>query len=267
MKILFIGDVVGPLGLEALSTYLPRLKKLHKPQVTVVNAENSANGRGITEKIYKNLLQLGVDVVTLGNHSFDNQDIFNFIEGAKRLIRPANYPEKSTPGTGITYVNVNQYKIAVINLMGLALMSDNLNDPFEVIENLVQEARKETPIIFIDFHAEATSEMQAMGWYLDGEVSAVIGTHTHVQTSDARILPKGTAYLTDVGMTGPYDAVLGMKKDDILRRFVTKLPTRFNVEDYGRTILSACVIDVNEEDGSATSIVPIMINADQPFYD
>lgn len=211
MKILFIGDVVGSIGRDAITEYLPQLKKKYKPTITVINGENAASGRGITEKIYKDFLELGANAVTLGNHTWDNRDIFEFIDDAKYLVRPANFPDDTTPGTGMVFVKSNQHEIAVINMQGRTFLAD-LDDPFRKMDTLIEEAKKRTNIIFVDFHAETTSEKEAMGWYLDGRVTAVVGTHTHVQTSDNRILPEGTAYLTDTGMTGPYDAILGMEK-------------------------------------------------------
>lgn len=265
MKVLFIGDVVGSIGREAVDKYLPMLKNKYKPQVTILNGENAAAGRGITEKIYKQFLQAGADVITMGNHTWDNREIFDFIDDAKKLVRPANFPEDTTPGQGMVYVNVNQLKLAVINLQGRTFMPD-LNDPFRKADELIKEASKQTPFIFIDFHAETTSEKQAMGWYVDGRVSAMVGTHTHVQTNDARILPQGTAYLTDAGMTGPYDAVLGMEKEKVLQRFLTNLPTRFEVPKQGRSILSGCCLELDPRSGRAVSIKPILINDDHPFY-
>ncbi|MEG1503133.1 TIGR00282 family metallophosphoesterase [Enterococcus sp. 22-H-5-01] len=262
MRLLFIGDVVGSLGRQMLTDYLPRLKQKYHPQVTIVNGENAAAGRGITEKIYKKFLQDGVDVVTMGNHTWDNKAIFDFIPDAKKMIRPANFPA-GTPGQGIVYVKVNAIELAVINLQARSFMVD-LDDPFRVGDQLIAEAQKRTPYIFVDFHGETTSEKQAMGWFADGRVSAVVGTHTHVQTNDARILPKGTAYLTDVGMTGPYDGILGMKRGPIIEKFLTALPHRFEVIDEGRGILSACVIDL-DKDGHAKKIETIVINDDRPF--
>ncbi|MGX6961886.1 TIGR00282 family metallophosphoesterase [Vagococcus xieshaowenii] len=264
MRILFVGDVVGSLGRDLITEYLPKLKQKEKPQVTIVNGENAAGGRGITEKIYKKLLQDGADVVTLGNHTWDNREIFEFIDRAPKMVRPANFPEASTPGTGIVYVKVNAIELAVINLQGRTFMTP-IDDPFAKIEELVAEARKRTPFIFVDFHAETTSEKQAIGWFLDGQVSAVVGTHTHVQTSDARILPQGTAYLTDVGMTGPYDGILGMQRDNVINKFMTALPHRFEVVEHGRGILSYCVIDINDKTGKATKITNGLINEDHPF--
>ncbi|WP_167629715.1 TIGR00282 family metallophosphoesterase [Listeria valentina] len=266
MKILFIGDVVGSPGRDMVTEYLPKLKQKYKPTMTIINGENSAAGRGITEKIYKGFLELGANAVTLGNHGFDNRDIFEFIEDAKYLARPANFPE-GTPGQGLVYVKSNQYLLAVINLQGRTFMGQDLRDPFETVDELVDQAREKTPLIFVDFHAETTSEKQAMGWHLDGRVTGVVGTHTHVQTADNRILPEGTAYLTDAGMTGPYDAILGMEREAVLRRFKTQLPTRFEVPKSGRTVLSGCLITLNEDTGKATQIDRILINDDHPFYE
>lgn len=265
MRVLFIGDVVGSLGREAVTTYLPKLKKKYRPQVTIANGENAAGGRGITGKIYKKFLQDGVDVVTLGNHTWDNRDIFEFITDAKKMIRPANFPPKA-PGVGMVFVKVNEIELAVINLQARAFMTA-IDDPFTKADELVAAARKRTPYIFVDFHGETTSEKQAMGWYLDGKVSAVVGTHTHVQTNDGRILPKGTAFLSDVGMTGPYDGILGMKKESVIERFITALPQRFEVVEEGRSILSACLLDIDEKNGHAKKIETIQISADRPFYE
>lgn len=265
MRILFIGDVVGSLGREALATYVPKLKKKYRPQVTIANGENAASGRGITGKIYKKFLQDGVDVVTMGNHTWDNKDIFEFIDDAKKMVRPANFPE-DVPGQGMVFVKVNQLELAVINLQARTFMVP-LEDPFKKAVELVAIARKRTPLIFVDFHGETTSEKQAMSWFLDGQVSAVVGTHTHVQTNDARILPKGTAFLSDVGMTGPYDGILGMKREPIIEKFMTALPKRFEVVETGRTILSACILEIDDQTGQAKMIEPIQISEDRPFQE
>lgn len=262
MRLLFIGDVVGSLGRKKVSEYLPKLKKKYRPQVTIVNGENAASGRGITERIYKGFLQDGADIITMGNHTWDNKAIFDFIDSAKKMVRPANFPE-GTPGHGMIFVKVNQLELAVINMQGRSFMVD-LDDPFRKADELIEEAQRRTPFIFFDFHAETTSEKQSMGWYLDGRVSAVVGTHTHVQTNDARILPRGTAYLTDVGMTGPYDGVLGMKKEPVIEKFLSALPQRFEVVEEGRSILSGCVIDIDQQ-GKAVMIETIQISEDRPF--
>lgn len=264
MKVLFIGDVVGSIGRDMLLETLPELKRAYRPQLTIVNGENAAGGRGITEKIYKEFMQAGVDVITMGNHTWDNRDIYNFIDDQKaKIIRPANFPE-GTPGVGVKIININQHKIGVINLQGRVFLND-LDDPFRKIDEILDDLKDKVSCIFVDFHAEVTSEKQAMGWYLDGRVSAVVGTHTHVQTNDARILPNGTAYLTDAGMTGSYDSVLGVKKEIILNRFLTQMPVRHEIPEDGRKILSGCMIEIDDATGKATNIENILINDDRPF--
>lgn len=264
MKILFIGDVVGSPGRKMVQDYVKRLKAQHKPTLTVINGENAAAGKGITEKIYKGFLDAGAQAVTLGNHAWANRDIFEFIDRAKWLVRPANYPE-GTPGVGMVFTQVNQIEIAVINLMGRTFLPAN-DCPFRKADELIEEARKRTPYIFVDFHAEATSEKVAMGWYLDGRVTAVVGTHTHIQTSDERILPKGTAYITDVGMTGPYDGILGVEREPVLHKFLTNMPARFELAS-GREQLSGVVVEVNAKTGQSTSIKRILINDDHPYLE
>lgn len=263
MKILFVGDVVGSPGRDMVSEYLPKLKAKYRPQFTIINGENAAGGKGITEKIYRGFLEKGANVITLGNHTWDNREIFEFIDEAKYMIRPANFPD-GTPGKGLIFININGVEIAVINLQGRTFLPP-LDDPFRKADELINTAKVKTNIIFVDFHAEATSEKQAMGWYLDGRVSAVVGTHTHVQTADNRILPKGTAYITDVGMTGPYDGILGMDREVVLKRFLSSLPVRFEVPKTGRNQLSACLIDIDQKTGISKRIDTILINEDHPF--
>ena len=245
MNILFIGDVVGSMGREMITEYLPKLKEKYRPHITIVNGENAAGGRGITEKIYRGFLEAGVQAVTLGNHTWDNREVFEFIDDAKYLVRPANFPENN-PGKGIVYLKMNTEEVAVINLQGRTFLPA-IDCPFKKADQLIEKAKERTSIIFVDFHAEATSEKQAMGWYLDGRVSAVIGTHTHVQTADHRILPNGTAFMSDVGMTGPYDGILGMDREIVLKRFVTGLPARFEVPKTGRSQLSAVLIELDKK--------------------
>jgi metallophosphoesterase (TIGR00282 family) len=263
MKILFVGDVVGSPGREMIKEYLPKLKAKYRPQATIINGENAAGGRGITETIYKEFLETGANAVTLGNHTWDNKEIFDFIDHAKSMVRPANYPE-GTPGTGLMFVKVEGIETAIINLQGRTFMQA-LDCPFQKADELIKKAKTRTNIIFVDFHAETTSEKQAMGWYLDGKVSAVIGTHTHVQTADNRVLPKGTAYLTDVGMTGPYDGILGMDREAVIKRFITSMPVRFEVPKTGRKQLSACIIDIDRKSGKANKIDTLLINDDHSF--
>lgn len=264
MKLLFIGDIVGSPGREMVTEYLPKLKEKYRPQVTIVNGENAAGGKGITEKIYKQFLQLGIQAITMGNHTWNKKEIMEFIDDATYLIRPANFPENN-PGKGIIYLNVNDVEIAIINLQGRTYLEPH-DDPFRKGDELITEAKKRTNVIFIDFHAEATSEKQAFAWYVDGRVSAVVGTHTHTQTADERILPNGTAYITDVGMTGSYDGILGVERESIINRFLTNMPVRFEVEKKGRRQLNGCVIQIDPITGKAIHIERIIINEDHPFY-
>ncbi|RKD24299.1 metallophosphoesterase [Ammoniphilus oxalaticus] len=262
MRILFVGDVVGRPGRETLLSMLPTLRRKYQPTFTIVNGENAAGGRGITPQIAKSFYEAGVQTITMGNHTWDNRAIFDFIDDEKKLVRPANYPP-GAPGIGYTYIRSNELELAVINLMGRTFLPA-LDCPFRTVEELVATIRKRTPYIFVDFHAEATSEKQAIGWFLDGKVSAVVGTHTHVQTGDARILPQGTAYLTDVGMVGPYDSILGMEKEAVLNRFITQLPARFEVAS-GRTQFNAVVIEVDPTSGKARQIETIRIDDEHPL--
>ncbi|RDW17771.1 TIGR00282 family metallophosphoesterase [Oceanobacillus chungangensis] len=264
MKILFIGDVVGSPGRDMVQEYLPRLKEKYHPNLTIINGENAASGKGITEKIYKQFLEWGAQVITMGNHTWDKKEIFEFIDDAKYMIRPANFPE-GTPGKGLVFININGVEVAVINMQGRTFLPA-IDDPFRKIDELVEEAKKRTNLIFVDFHGEATSEKQAFGWYLDGRVSAVVGTHTHTQTADERILPAGTAYITDVGMTGPYDGILGVERDAVLKRFLTSLPVRFETTKEGRTQLNGFFVTIDDRTGKATKVERIMINEDHPFF-
>ncbi|MFT8907807.1 MAG: TIGR00282 family metallophosphoesterase [Lentilactobacillus diolivorans] len=263
MRVLFIGDVVGNKGVSMIKNYLPKIKQSVRPQVTVVNGENAtAMGRGISLSIYKELMSDGVDVVTLGNHAWSNNEILDFIDDAKRLIRPYNFPRRTTPGKGYTMINVNGQQLAVLNFQGRVFM-DNLDDPFALADELVDKLGQQTKCIFMDFHAEATSEKLAMAKYLDGRISAVVGTHTHVQTNDARILPGKTAFLTDAGMTGPADGMLGMRPENVIGRFLNQRPARFEVLEDGRGIISGCFVDIDDKSGHATHIEPVMYTDDR----
>ncbi|MCR6111042.1 TIGR00282 family metallophosphoesterase [Bacillus sp. A301a_S52] len=264
MKILFIGDVVGSLGRDALKVYLPKLKAKFMPDITIVNGENAAGGKGLTSKVYHEISETGADVITMGNHTWDKKEIFEFIENAPNLIRPVNFPQ-GNPGKGYVIYKVGKRKIAVINAQGRTFLPP-IDCPFKTLDELIIAIKKETPFIFVDFHAEATSEKLAMGWYLDGRVSAVVGTHTHVQTADERILPQGTAYITDVGMTGPYDGILGMDKDIIIQRFLTNLPARFEVAN-GREQCNGVFINVDDHSGKAIAIKRIHISEEHPLFD
>jgi 2',3'-cyclic-nucleotide 2'-phosphodiesterase len=251
MNILMLGDVFGEPGRAALQKRLPGLKEEHRIDFTVVNVENAAAGFGVTPQIARGLLDLGVDVMTSGNHIWDRKEIVAFIAKENLLLRPANFPP-GTPGVGHVTVKAGPHRVAVLNLMGRTFMSP-IDCPFQKADEIVPELRKETPIILVDMHAEATSESVAMGWYLDGRVSAVAGTHRHVQTADERILPGGTAYITDLGMTGPVDSIIGVDKDLILQRFLTQMPIRFEPAK-GPAAVCGVVITVDPESGRASEI-------------
>ncbi|MCF6093147.1 TIGR00282 family metallophosphoesterase [Microaerobacter geothermalis] len=262
MRLLFIGDIVGSLGRGTLQRLLPELKRKYQPTFTVVNGENAAGGRGINLKIARKFFEWGVQGITLGNHTWDNKEIFDFIDEEKKMVRPANFP-KGTPGLGYTFLKSNNKELAVINLQGRTFLP-SIDCPFRKADEILQIIGNRTKYILVDFHGEATSEKLAMGWYLDGRVSAVVGTHTHVQTSDARILPKGTAYITDVGMVGSYDGILGMEKEAVIKKFITQLPVRFDVVEKGSSQLNAVVIQLSPETGQATQIEKIHIVEEVP---
>ncbi|MBG9983743.1 TIGR00282 family metallophosphoesterase [Aerococcaceae bacterium DSM 111022] len=255
MRIIVIGDVVGDAGKRAVEALLGSVKQQYKPQLTIVNAENIANGRGITQTDYKWLLNQGVDVVTLGNHAFDNRNIHSFINEAKVLVRPWNMSE-DTPGKGVHYIKINQDEIAVINLLGISFMKNEI-DPFAFLKEKIKEVKQRTNNIIIDFHAESTSEKQAMGYWLDGQVSFVYGTHTHVQTNDARILSNGTGYMTDIGMTGAVESVIGFQVSDVVQRFVENPMQRLKVEDDGKTALRGVFFEIDTHTSKVKNIKPI----------
>lgn len=252
MNILFIGDIFASGGRGIVADRLNELVTEYKVQLAIANGENSAGGFGITPSIAEELLSLGLDVLTGGNHSFDKREIYDFFERQPRLLRPANYPD-SLPGTGVfTGKARNGVPYAVLNLQGRAYMP-NIDDPFRRADCLLSQLDPTIKIRFVDFHAELTSEKVAMGWYLDGRVTAVVGTHTHVPTADARVLPGGTAYQSDAGMTGPYESVIGVDKDAIIRRFLTGLNSRMEAAKHG-VELHGVLVDADETTGKARSI-------------
>ncbi len=254
MHILFIGDIVGKPGREAVKQLLKPLQVEYNIDVTIANGENAAAGKGLTKEIAEELYNHGIEFLTMGNHVWDQRDIMNFIDREPRLIRPANYPV-GAPGQGHGFIRTKGKKIAVLNLSGRVFLPP-LDDPFSGAIRWINQIKQETPMIIVDFHAEATSEKVAMGWFLDGKVSAVIGTHTHIQTADSRLLHQGTAYITDVGMTGPRDSVLGVKKEIIINRFLTQLPAKFELAN-GPIQLNAVVLDIDEETGKTRAIKTI----------
>lgn len=252
MRILLIGDVVGHPGRNCVRDLLPRVADNYKIDFTVANGENLAAGTGFNEKTAAELFAYGVDALTMGNHVWDKREALEYIKKETRIARPLNYPP-GTPGRGYLVTQVNGCKLAVVNASGRVFMPA-LDCPFRLLRETVAEIRKETSLIIVDFHAEATSEKIAMGRFLDGQVSAVLGTHTHVQTADERILPQGTAYITDVGMTGPYESVLGVEPEIVINKFLTQMPTRFSVEEKGAVQFNAVVVEVDELSGRATAI-------------
>ena len=252
MNVLMVGDIFGDSGRAALAKLLPKLRQQHAIDVAVVNIENAAGGFGVTPQIARTVLEAGgVDVLTSGNHIWDKKEIIPYIGKENLLLRPANFPV-GTPGSGYITVKAGPHRVAVLNLMGRIFMNP-IDCPFRKADEVVAELRRETPVVLVDMHAEATSEVMALGWYLDGRVSAVVGTHRHVQTSDERILPGGTAYITDLGMTGPVDSVIGVDKDIIIQRFLTQMPIRFEPAK-GPAALRGVVIVVDPDTGRATSI-------------
>ena len=254
MKILAVGDLVGETGVEKLKRTLPNLQEAEHIDFTIINGENSAGGMGMTSKIYNELNRLNIDVITMGNHTWGKKDIFTFIDD-KKIIRPANY-SKGCPGKGYTIVEKMGKKIAVINLIGrtdMGILSDN---PFTCIDEIL--AQIDADIKILDFHAEATAEKIAMGYYVDGRITAMFGTHTHVQTADEKILEKGTGYITDLGMTGPEKSVIGMDVDVSLKRFVTSLPERYKLAE-GKCILNGVVFDIDVENCRTKKIYRINV--------
>ena len=250
MRLLFLGDVVGRPGRRALAALLPSWREEEHYDFVMANAENAAGGFGLTPSVAGELFRAGVDVLTLGNHAFANREVTPLLESEPRVLRPANYPA-GVPGRGGGIFPFGEERVAVLNLLGRVFL-DPLDDPFSVAEREVERLKATTPFVVVDFHAEATSEKVAMGWFLDGKASAVIGTHTHVQTADERILPRGTAYITDVGMCGPRDGILGVEREAVIRRFRTQMPARFSVA-AGPVVVAAVGLHL-ASDGRALEI-------------
>src|SRR5262245_41658784 len=261
VRILFIGDIVGRPGRDLVKRGLASLVEHHSIDVVIANAENAAAGFGITREIGDQLLDWGVDVMTSGNHVWDKKEALDYIGTESRLLRPANYPA-GVPGNGSYLARTKQGEtIGVINVMGRVFMQ-SIDDPFVIVLREVEKLRDRTRTIIVDFHAEATSEKIAMGWHLDGRVTAVIGTHTHVQTADERVLPKGTGYLTDVGMTGPHDSVIGVEIEPVLSRFMNALPVRFETAT-GNPRLHAVVIESDPQSGRTVDLERLSVGADE----
>jgi 2',3'-cyclic-nucleotide 2'-phosphodiesterase len=256
MRILFIGDIVGSPGREIVTKHLAEIVARERADLVIINGENSAAGFGITPKIADELLALGADVITGGNHSWDKKEIQEYIPNEPRLLRPANFPK--SPGRGL-YVGTSRggVRYAVLNLQGRVFMTQ-LDCPFRTADSELARIPSDVKVVFVDMHAEATSEKQAMGWYLDGRVSVVVGTHTHVATADERVLPNGTAFITDVGMTGPHESVIGMDRGAMVKRFLDSMPTKFEVA-IGDVRINGILADVDEPTGRARSITRVRV--------
>jgi hypothetical protein len=255
VRVLFIGDVVGSPGRRGLARAMPGLRKAHAPDLVVVNGENSAGGLGITEGTATGLFELGADVITTGNHVYKHREVYEYLDRCVRVVRPANYP-RGNPGRGDTVIQVAGRRVAVVNLSGAVQLSV-AHSPFAEIDSVLARLEGEADAVIVDFHAEVTSEKVAMGWHLDGRVTACVGTHTHVPTSDGRVLPGGTAYISDVGMTGPRGGVIGVKREQALERFVTMMPVKFETSDDDPW-LNAVLIEADGS-GRARSIEQLLV--------
>jgi 2',3'-cyclic-nucleotide 2'-phosphodiesterase len=252
MKILFIADIVGKSGVDILKKELPAFLSVENIDLVIANAENAADGFGLNPKIANEIFLSGVDIITLGNHTWDKKEIIPILSD-KRIVRPVNYPSEETPGQGYTFATTKKGDtVAIINALGRIFMNP-LDCPFRTIDTKLEEISKKTNIIFIDFHAEATSEKVALGWFLDGRVSAIVGTHTHVATADEKVLPNGTAFITDAGMTGPQNSVIGMNKDKIIQKFLTQMHIKYEVADSDN-YMQGVVIEIDNMTGKALSI-------------
>jgi len=251
MRILFVGDVMGRLGRKTVHALLPGLRRETEAEIIVANGENAAGGRGLTSATADELFAAGVDVITSGNHVWEVREIYPILDSESPILRPLNYPP-GVPGRGMLIA----HGAAFINLQGRTFMGADTDCPFRAADKALEHLQ-DTPVILVDIHAEATSEKAALGWYLDGRVSAVIGTHTHVATADAHVLPAGTAFISDVGMVGPRDSIIGMEVKPIIERFLTQLPTRFSPVETGPAIFNSVLIDIDEVSGRAQSIVRI----------
>jgi metallophosphoesterase (TIGR00282 family) len=258
VKLLFVGDVVGGIGRRTLASLLPGIRDAHEPDFVVVNGENAAGGVGVTQKTARELLELGADAITLGNHAFRHREVYDLLDSEPRIVRPANYP-KGSPGRGHTVVERDGMRLGVVNLSGLVYLQA-VRSPFAEVDASLAELRDRADAVLVDMHGEATSEKVAMGWHLDGRVTACVGTHTHVPTADARVLPGGTAYITDVGMTGPRGGVIGVKREQAIERFLTLTNVRFETSQEDPW-LNAVLIEA-DGDGRATSIEQLLMPAE-----
>ena len=254
MRVLLLGDIFGRPGRDMIKEFLPQIQSEYHPDLVIANGENAAGGFGITQAVAEELFSLGIQVITSGNHIWDIRDVYPYLDAEARILRPANYPP-NVPGNYRYFATVGEYKVAVVNLIGRVFMGD-YDCPFRKIDELLSEINQVTPITIIDFHGEATSEKQAFGWYVAGRVSVVVGTHTHVPTADARILPGGTAYVTDLGMCGPLDGILGVQREPVINKFLSQLPAHFSVAKGDRQ-LCGVIVDIDAATGKAEHIFRI----------
>lgn len=262
LRVLFIGDVVGATGRAMFQKHIGRIRESHDIDAIIVNGENSSSrGRGITPRIARFFKHNGVDVITSGNHIWDAREIYPYLQENHDLLRPANYPS-DVPGVGVTTFDCKGHTVGVINVLGRVFIRENLTCPFRTVESILTYLKSKTSIIFVDFHAETTSEKMGLGFFLDGKVSGVVGTHTHVPTADERILPNGTAFVTDLGMVGSLNSMLGMKKDPIIKHFLTQMPVRFQVATTNPVVMTGVWIEVDTATGKATTIERIRLEDD-----
>lgn len=258
LRVLFLGDIVGIAGRTIFQKHINHIRQQYKIDAVIVNGENSANGRGITSRIVRFFRHNGVDVITTGNHIWHHREIYEYLANNTDLLRPANFPS-DCPGVGMTTFLCKGVTIGIMNLQGRVFMRDYLSCPFRTAESLLTYLRSKTNIIFVDMHAEATSEKMGLAYFLDGKISGYVGTHTHVQTTDERILPKGTAYITDLGMAGALNSMIGMKKEPIINNFLTQMPSKFVVDTEGPMIMTGAWIEVDTKTGKAVAIERIRI--------
>lgn len=265
IRVLFIGDVVGEPGQALIARHLPEIKRKHAIDMIILNGENSSNqGRGITPKIAQSFYANGVDVITTGNHIWFRREIYPYLDEQPHLLRPANFPA-GAPGRGVTTVSIKGHTVAVINLQGRVFMRELVECPLKAADSLLAYLRDKTNLIFVDYHAEATSEKAGLAYYLAGRVSGVVGTHTHVQTADERIIPGGTGFITDLGMVGSLDSMLGMQKDTIIQHFLTQLPVKFTVETRPPYVLSGVIMEVDTQTGQTIKIDRLRLIDEQPL--
>lgn len=252
MKVLFVGDIFGEAGRIALRIQVEKIRSKDRPDFIIVNGENAAGGKGITYNTAQDILSCGVDAITMGNHTWARKEVMNIIDSGMSIIRPANYP-RGVPGKGRIILENNGFRLGLVNLLGRVYMDNHVDCPFQAADREIQNLKGQVDAIMIDFHAEATSEKIALGHYLDGRAQCVVGTHTHVQTADEQILEKGTAYITDVGFTGPADGVIGVSREQIIRKFITGLPSRFEPAS-GRALFNAVMVTIDPKSKKATNI-------------